>query len=546
MNFLPRAATEIVTKKIVVPEHSLYHFWRVRKQIRHQKLSPAFRKFTLLIAVSFLSALIWISSQPAQANVVGVDTQNFNPITSGLDFVTVQSSEPLEPGIMNLGLFLNYAVNSLPNYTDTATQSRSKARDRLLSSDVNIGMGLRKGWDVGLSVPAVLSQQVEADVFKGVFEKTGMTDIRLNTKIRLFGNKDGGLATIFTLELPQVQNNPFYGTGNSPTYNLELAADTTFNKVALGFNLGYRVRNTGGSIAGVPISPIGNMMIASMAASYLFSKIDTKLIMEIFASQPTANTATQSDRELSTAELLFGIKHDVSTQIAIHTGVSTGLSRGNFSPDYRAYVGMNWAMGPIWSTKAPMVERVAQPVPVRTIQPPPPVVASKINVVDDGSTENEPELPDWTRVAPAPEQKAPVAEVATVNTTPDQADYFRGRAPEKRELFVVRNLNFKTGSAKIPIDFKNYLEKFAEYLNRKPPFRRLVITGHTDSVGDPKTNLELSRSRAFMVKRALSELFNIPAEKIEVQGYGQERPIADNGNFQGRSTNRRVEFFIER
>ncbi len=47
------------------------------------------------------------------ANVVGTDVQNFNPTTSGLDFVTVQSSETLEPGFINFGLFLNYTKNTL-------------------------------------------------------------------------------------------------------------------------------------------------------------------------------------------------------------------------------------------------------------------------------------------------------------------------------------------------------------------------------------------------------------------------------------------------
>ena len=50
----------------------------------------------------------------AQANVVGIDAQNFNPTSNGIDFVTVQSSETLEPGIVNLGLFFNYAINTLP------------------------------------------------------------------------------------------------------------------------------------------------------------------------------------------------------------------------------------------------------------------------------------------------------------------------------------------------------------------------------------------------------------------------------------------------
>lgn len=72
-----------------------------------------------------LPALLTVVSVSAHANVVGTDMQNFNTITSGLDFVTVESSETLRPGVVNLGLFFNYAVNTLP-YFQTSPQSAQK------------------------------------------------------------------------------------------------------------------------------------------------------------------------------------------------------------------------------------------------------------------------------------------------------------------------------------------------------------------------------------------------------------------------------------
>ena len=44
----------------------------------------------------------------ASANVVGGDLQNFNAVPEGIDFVTVQSSETLEPGFFNVSLMLNF------------------------------------------------------------------------------------------------------------------------------------------------------------------------------------------------------------------------------------------------------------------------------------------------------------------------------------------------------------------------------------------------------------------------------------------------------
>lgn len=465
------------------------------------------------LVTAFLLSLV----PAARANVVGVDTQNFNPTTSGLDFVTVQSSETLSPGVVNFGLFFNYAINTLPSYTDTTNQSRTQARDKLLSSDINVGVGLLPRWDVGISFPAVLSQQVEDNVFKGVFEKTGLTDIRINTKVQMSGDKSGGTALIATLELPQVENNPFGGSGSNPTLNLEFAADTTYNKVALGLNLGYRIRQPGDPIPQVPIEPVDDMYIASVAGSYLFESIDTKLISEIYASQPVKKTATQSDRDLTTAEWLVGFKHDWTSSLALHGGVGTELLHGSFTPDWRIYAGLNWAVGPMWGQQAGE-ERKSVPVPV----------ANRRSDED---------------VLSGPSSATTMTDVAAVHT--DGSD-LAGRSPENRELFVVLNINFATDSAKIPLEFRQYMEKFTNYLKKPPMYKRIVISGHTDSVGSDDYNLRLSRQRAITVKRAFVEVFGLDESKIQVEGFGESRPVADNGNYQGRAQNRRVEFYIER
>lgn len=456
-----------------------------------------------------------ISSLVALANVVGVDTQNFNPITSGLDFVTVQSSETLEPGLVNFGFFLNYASNTLPSYDSTATPgSRTKSKDRLLSSDFNLGVGLMKNWDAGISFPSVVSQEVEGNELKGVFERSGLTDIRLNTKFRFSGDKDGGFAIIGTLELPQVENNPFYGNGGGPTYNIELAADTTYNKVALGANLGYRIRNPGSQVNQF-IAPIDDMYIASVAGSYLFESIDTKLISEIFTSFPVKGTVTQSAKELSTQEWLVGAKHDLNSDVALHAGISTELGQGTSSPDWRIYGGVNWTLGPLWGKEEPVeVARVQQEIPPLPSAP--------------------------------PEAEPLMAPLATMTTDAEQEQFPESRVPEKREVFIVKNINFSSASNKIPQKFKNYLQKISKYLNKEPKFTRMVISGHTDSVGRADYNRRLSEARAATTKRAFVELYGLPADRIEVEGFGEDKPIADNGNFQGRARNRRVEFYIER
>jgi OOP family OmpA-OmpF porin len=66
------------------------------------------------------------------------------------------------------------------------------------------------------------------------------------------------------------------------------------------------------------------------------------------------------------------------------------------------------------------------------------------------------------------------------------------------------------------------------------------INGHTDSVGNPTSNLALSKARAEAVKEFLmaNAGSNFPAERITTRGYGDTQPIGTN------EQNRRVEIIL--
>lgn len=439
------------------------------------------------------------SSNSSYANVVGADTQNFNPLTSGLDFITVHSSETLKPGILNLGLFLNYAVNTLPNYEDATTQSRTNFSDSLLSSDLNFGLGLMRNWDIGFSFPVLLYQNVDSDApaFRGQYEQTGLTEIRGNTKYRFYGDDRGGLAAILSFNLNQIEDNPFAGTDPGPTYNLELAADTVVKELwTVGGNLGYRFRDSGKAIAGVPVIPFGDQWIGSMAVSYLLTQWDIKVVSELFGSYPVESHKFASDRELSSLEMLLGAKADLTPDLAFHVGAGTELIHGTASPDWRVYTGINWAVGPLFSKSDQAIVRVEEPVGQN---------------IDEDYDE----------------------------------DPFEVRAiPLKKETFRGKDILFEFNSDVIHPDAMNSMKGFVEYL-QKSGFVKLVIEGHTDSIGSESYNQSLSERRAARVRQTLVSL-GLPSQKVTSIGYGETLPIADNGNFQGRAINRRVEFQVER
>ena len=69
------------------------------------------------------------------------------------------------------------------------------------------------------------------------------------------------------------------------------------------------------------------------------------------------------------------------------------------------------------------------------------------------------------------------------------------------------------------------------------------IEGHTDSTGSAATNTELSLRRAITVRDYLIGQ-GVPAPRIDVDGFGPDRPVADNSTADGRARNRRVEIVL--
>jgi len=78
----------------------------------------------------------------------------------------------------------------------------------------------------------------------------------------------------------------------------------------------------------------------------------------------------------------------------------------------------------------------------------------------------------------------------------------------------------------------------------KSGFSKIEVVGHTDSVGKAIYNLDLSQRRARSVKNYIASKHKVPEAKLTTDGKGETQPIADNGNFQGRKKNRRVEFKV--
>jgi chemotaxis protein MotB len=107
-------------------------------------------------------------------------------------------------------------------------------------------------------------------------------------------------------------------------------------------------------------------------------------------------------------------------------------------------------------------------------------------------------------------------------------------------------VTFASGSARLTSDGKDILDRIWEVIGQYPE-RTILIEGHTDDVPIApkwqhrfKSNWELSSARAHSVLHYVRGKYNTDPSKIGAVGYGQHRPIADNGSPEGRKLNRRV------
>lgn len=100
--------------------------------------------------------------------------------------------------------------------------------------------------------------------------------------------------------------------------------------------------------------------------------------------------------------------------------------------------------------------------------------------------------------------------------------------------------NFKFGKTALPDEAKAKIDEMVSQLKTDPKNVYLEIEGHTDNVGDAKTNERIGLERAEAVKRYLYEQYQIPLHKMNVISYGKEKPVAPNKTRAGRAQNRRV------
>jgi OOP family OmpA-OmpF porin len=108
--------------------------------------------------------------------------------------------------------------------------------------------------------------------------------------------------------------------------------------------------------------------------------------------------------------------------------------------------------------------------------------------------------------------------------------------------FVLKGVEFQTGSSDIPQQGEKQISELAATLQRHPN-AHVRIEGHTDTTGSKEQNQELAEARASAVRDDLIQ-HGIAADRIETAGLADEHPLGNNDTAEGRAQNRRIEVVV--
>jgi len=111
-------------------------------------------------------------------------------------------------------------------------------------------------------------------------------------------------------------------------------------------------------------------------------------------------------------------------------------------------------------------------------------------------------------------------------------------------LTLSGSVIFPSGGSELLPAARSRLSEVATALSQGEASSAIVVEGHTDSVGKPTNNQELSLRRATAVKNQLVSQ-GVAADRVSVMGFGDTRPVADNTSPAGRANNRRVEIVVQ-
>jgi outer membrane protein OmpA-like peptidoglycan-associated protein len=393
---------------------------------------------------------------------------------------------------------------------------------------LNLAYAFADGFEVALSVPW---ERFDADdhrhfgivngkTFEESIDADGLSNVRLGTKYRFWGDESAALAARAFVELPTGDDEDGLVTGDTG-WGVGLAWTISPAFVA---NLDYRDPGNADDfdVAEEIGAGIGHVAELSDRLDWI-TELDATFYQggdsrpdDVYDLASGGRWRFGDDHRWA---LDFGLRLELGqlSDMDDHCPIG-GLLGVSFSPSRRR------AMAPA----AP----VAPPPPGSSPASPPGAGApgGVPGAPGSGPGATAPAVP----AAPPVDATAPPARTPSAPTTP-------AAPPTPKEL--RETVNFDSGSARLSNIAKAKLDEVALRL-RQDPRATATIVGHADTTGDAAANEELSRQRAEAAREYLVSRHGIEAARVRVEARGESAPAADESSASGKAENRRAEIVV--
>lgn len=121
----------------------------------------------------------------------------------------------------------------------------------------------------------------------------------------------------------------------------------------------------------------------------------------------------------------------------------------------------------------------------------------------------------------------------------DTAKFLKTNKIQTTDMVPLPNVQFETDKDILVPGSLPDIQQLAEFLNKNKHVKARIL-GHTDIVGDSLHNEDLSKRRAYAVKKLLVQL-GVESSRVDYEGFGPRKPKTSNATPEGRLMNRRVE-----
>ncbi len=329
-----------------------------------------------------------------------------------------------------------------------------------------------------------------------------------------------------------LKDKPVYGLRLGYDFTRRWGGEAAFDYVKTEFNQG----------SGESVNVYGYRLDA------LYHFMPAERLVPFLAAGVGGTSGKDTDGD-SKSDFLFdygaGVKYFLSADWALRADIRHLLVFDGGRQDWEYTVGLVFLFGGKAPAPAPAATAPAAPAP-----------AAVIDSDGDGVPDNLDKCPDTPKGVKVDKDGCPIDSdgdgvpdyLDKCPDTPKGAKVDKdgcpvvAKAPSK--VSIALDIKFDSGKADIKPQYDEQIKKVADFMNTYPE-TTAVIEGHTDNVGNEKTNLRLSTMRAESVKTYLVQKFGIAAGRLNTKGFGSSQPVADNATPEGRQKNRRITAVIE-